>query len=121
MRLIIRLVAVVALALLSAPSWAQLRYFTLIDSDNNVATGCAISLSTAGTVTGIDRRLTATVSETATPQVTQLTLESCVGGSFGASTSLPGTPYPVGLNNGVDGTDVVEQESRDRYARIRYT
>jgi hypothetical protein len=32
-----------------------------------------------------------------------------LGGSFGAPVSLPGTPYPVGLNNGVGGADVIEQ------------
>lgn len=109
MRLVARLMMAVALVLVSALSWAQISYFTLIDSDNNAATGCAVTLPTAGSVPGIERRLTATVSENAAPQVTQLSLESCVGSSFGAAVALPGTPYPVGLNNGVGGADVVEQ------------
>ncbi len=109
MSLVIRLIVTVVLVLLSTSSWAQLSYFTLIDSDSDTATGCAVTLPTSGTVTGIERRLTAIVSETATPQVTQLTLESCASGSFGAPVPLPGTPYPVGSNNGVGGTDVVEQ------------
>lgn len=53
--------------------------------------------------------MTATISENAAPQVTQLSLESCVGSSFGAPVALPGTPYPVGSNNGVDGADAIEQ------------
>lgn len=109
MSLVGRLVAAIALVLLSTPSWAQLSYFVLIDADNDVATGCAATLPAAGTLTGIERRLTATVSETSPLQVTQLTLESCTGSGFAAPVSLPGTPYPVGLNNGVGGTDVIEQ------------
>jgi len=108
MKLIMRLVATVALMLLSAATWAQLDYYTLVDSDNNPATGCAVTLPTSGAVTGIERRLTASVSETAAPQVTQLALESCVGGSFGAPATLPGAPYPVGSNNGTGGADAVE-------------
>ncbi|MEH6873643.1 MAG: Ig-like domain-containing protein [Candidatus Competibacter sp.] len=109
MGLTVRWLVAVALVFLSAPVWAQIHYFTLIDTDNSTATGCTVTLPNAGTVTGIERRLTATISETATPQVISLTLESCVGGSFGAPVSLPGTPYPVGLNNGVGGADVIEQ------------
>lgn len=109
MSLVVRWVVAVALALLSAPSWAQLHYFTLIDSDSNAATGCSVTLPISGTVSGIEQRLTATISETVTPQVIQLTLENCTNGSFGAPVTLPGTPYPVGLNNGGGGADVVEQ------------
>lgn len=109
MSLVVRWVVAVALALLSAPSWAQLHYFTLIDSDSNAATGCSVTLPISGTVSGIEQRLTATVSETVAPQVIQLTLENCTNGSFGAPVTLPGTPYPVGLNNGDGGADVVEQ------------
>lgn len=109
MGLTVRWLVAVALVFLSAPVWAQIHYFTLIDTDNNTATGCTVTLPNTGTVTGIERRLTATISETATPQVISLTLESCVGGSFDAPVSLPGTPYPVGLNNGVGGADVIEQ------------
>ncbi|MFO1422530.1 MAG: Ig-like domain-containing protein [Candidatus Competibacteraceae bacterium] len=109
MNLVARWLVAIALVLVSASSWAQIRYFTLIDADNNTATGCTVTLPTAGTVAGIEQRVTATVSETASPQVTQLSLEQCVGGAFGAPLVLPGTPYPVGLNNGVGGADVVEQ------------
>lgn len=109
MSLIIRLAIAVALVLLSASSWAQVSYFTLIDSDNDATTGCTVAFPNSGTVAGIERRLTATVSETPPPQVIQLTLENCVGGGFGAPISLPGTPYLVGLDNGVDGADFIEQ------------
>lgn len=109
MSLIVRLVIAIALVLLSASSWAQFSYFTLIDTDNDTATGCTVTLPVSGTVAGIERRLTASVSETATPQVTQLTLESCASGSFGALVALPGAPYPVGSNNGTGGADAVEQ------------
>ncbi|MCC8999988.1 MAG: Ig-like domain-containing protein [Candidatus Contendobacter sp.] len=109
MNRVARLLVAIALVLVSASSWAQINYFTLIDTDNNATTGCTVTLPLAGTVTGIERRLTATISENAAPQVTQLSLESCVGSSFGAPVALPGTPYPVGLNNGIGGADVIEQ------------
>ena len=109
MRIAVRFVIAAALVLLSAPGWAQLSYFTLFDADNNAATGCTVTLSGSGAVAGIERRLTATVSETATPQVTQLSLESCVGSRFDAPVSLPGAPYPVGIDNGLNGADVIEQ------------
>ncbi len=109
MRIAVRFVIAAALVLLSAPGWAQLAYFTLFDADNNAATGCTVTLSGSGAVAGIERRLTATVSETATPQVTQLSLESCVGSRFDAPVPLPGAPYPVGIDNGLNGADVIEQ------------
>lgn len=109
MELAARWLVAVAFVFVSAPAWAQLSYFTLIDADNKTATGCTVTLPTAGTVTGIEQRLTATISETATPQVISLTLENCVGGSFGAPVALPGTPYPVGLNDGIGAADVIEQ------------
>ena len=110
MSVVVRLAMAVALALVSASSWAQISYFTLIDTDNNSTTGCAVTLPSAGAVSGIEKRLAATVmTDSAPAQVTQLTLETCTSGSFGTPTALPGAPYPVGLNNGVSGADVVEQ------------
>ncbi|WP_376690798.1 tandem-95 repeat protein [Wenzhouxiangella sp. EGI_FJ10409] len=57
-------------------------------------------------VSGVVARLRASV-DPATAQVDALTLERCEGGSFGAPQTLNGG-YPVGLNNGEGGADVVE-------------
>ncbi|MDQ1315358.1 MAG: large repetitive protein, partial [Pseudomonadota bacterium] len=96
------------MALLFTSQCAFADFFVLIDSDNNATTGCTFALPTAGTVTGLEHRLTATVSNTVPAQVTQVTLESCAGAAFAAPVTLPGTPYPVGLNIGEAGSDVIE-------------
>jgi hypothetical protein len=96
------------MALLFTSKCAFADFFVLIDSDNNATTGCTFALPTAGTVTGVEHRLTATVSNTVPAQVTQVTLESCAGAAFAAPVTLPGTPYPVGLNIGEAGSDVIE-------------
>ena len=97
------------LSLLPALSWAQTAksdYSVLIDADRDPATGCSVALPTAGRVDGIERRLTATV--TSPLQVASLTLESCVDGRFDAPVALPGAPFPVGLDTGIAGADVIE-------------
>ena len=100
----------VLLSLLLAPllSWAQSTYSVLIDSDNLDTTGCDIASPFA--INGIERRLTASVDLT-TLMVTDVTLAECIDpatDTFSAATSLPGTPYPIGLNNGLNGADVIE-------------
>jgi VCBS repeat-containing protein len=73
-------------------------YHVYIDSDLRDTTGCAVA-GGGQTFAGADYRLTATV--TGTPAVVSgRTLAMCVGGSFGAGTSLS-AGYPVGLNNGL--------------------
>lgn len=47
MNLVARLLVAIALVLVSASSWAQINYFTLIDTDNNAATGCTVTLPLA--------------------------------------------------------------------------
>lgn len=105
---ILRLFALAALPLLGFAQGAQADFIVLLDTDNNPASGCTVTLPSAGTVNGIEHRLTATVSASAPPRVTQVTLETCSSGSFGAPTVLPGTPYPVGEDLGTAGSDVVE-------------
>ncbi len=102
-----RLPLFVLLGLLASAS-ALADFYVLGDGDNNTATGCNMVLPTAGTVSGVEYRLRATVSNVPPAQVTQVTLEACAGGVFGAATTLPGTPYPLGLNSGTAGSDVVE-------------
>lgn len=87
---------------------AQASYYVLVDADNASPTGCSMTLPTAGSVSGIEYRLSAAVSNATPPQVTQVRLETCSGGVFGAPVDVPGTPYVVGINNGTAAGDVVE-------------
>ncbi|MFO1351233.1 MAG: Ig-like domain-containing protein [Gammaproteobacteria bacterium] len=102
--------AILCLFLVALPvlGWSQPRYSVLVDTDNDAATGCTVTIGSAGTVAGVEQRLSALVSTTPSFQVTTLSLENCAGGAFGAPIHLPGTPYPVGLNSGNSGADVVE-------------
>jgi hypothetical protein len=84
---------------------AQNAYTAYINSDNNAATGCTITLP-GGTLSGADLRVQATLTPGATPTVTGVTLTSCSGGTFGAGTSIGGGS--VDLNTGVSGSDSVE-------------
>ncbi|GAB4186740.1 MAG: hypothetical protein Tsb002_11490 [Wenzhouxiangellaceae bacterium] len=84
-----------------------INYDVLFDLDRNNASGCTAPVADpAAGISGYERRLRATVDTTLT-QVTGVTIESCNGGSFGAPVPVDGS-YPVGLNNGIDGGDVIE-------------
>lgn len=87
---------------------AQADYYVLVDADNLPSTGCTMTLPTAGSVSGVEYRLSAVVPDAAPAQVTQVRLETCSGGVFGAPVDLPGVPYALGINNGTAGGDVVE-------------
>lgn len=72
--------------------------------DRGGSGGCTVIA--ADPVGSVDARLTASV-DPATAQVDELTLETCQEGAFGPPQALDGG-YPVGLNNGEGGADVVE-------------
>ncbi|HET7842681.1 MAG TPA: tandem-95 repeat protein, partial [Xanthomonadales bacterium] len=97
------LLAVVAFFPLSAS--AQNAYDVYIDTDGST-TGCTVALP-GGTFAGADRRLQVLATSGAAPQVTSVTLAHCAGGTFGATVPVAGA-YPVGINNGVAGSDVIE-------------
>lgn len=90
------------------PASAQTYTYTVyVDGDRDPGSGCAVTLpGSTNTVTGAETRLVATVDQP-TLQVTSVVRQTCAGGSFGAGTSVGGG-YPVGLNSGVGGTDVIE-------------
>ncbi|MDC8011166.1 tandem-95 repeat protein [Tahibacter soli] len=77
-------------------------YSIYVDSDTNTGTGCAVT-----GFAGADVRLQAEVTGGATPQVVAVRRASCSGAAFGPATQVGGG-YPVGLNNGTGGADVVE-------------
>ena len=84
----------------------------LIDVDSNNGTGCQVAAKDdnfAGPVNGIERIVTARVFRfPTTANVVEVILQSCVGGTFGVPIQVDGADWPVGLNVGVDGADVVE-------------
>jgi hypothetical protein len=76
-----------------------------LDLDNNPATGCSV-VTAAGTVSGAEARISATVAGTP-PMVIGVARADCTGGMFGAPQTVGGN-YAVGLDNGTGGSDVVE-------------
>jgi methionine-rich copper-binding protein CopC len=102
-------VALTMLALVVvSPLAAQTSNFSiLVNSDGSAATGCTVTAS-GQTFAGADSRLYITTTVGATPVVQDVRLQPCVSGSFAGPGSDVGGPHPVGLNNGVAGSDVVE-------------
>ncbi len=86
-------------------------YSVLVDNDLNTATGCSITLpESASIIEGIEARITGTISAGAPPTVSAVVLETCQGGVFVGTGSLP-AGHPVGLNNGIGGADVIELQA----------
>ena len=77
-------------------------YSVYVDGDLNSGSGCTVPQ-----MTGADSRLDVTVTGGTAPQVVSVTRSVCSGSGFVGSTSVGGG-YPVGLNNGVGGADVIE-------------
>lgn len=82
------------------------QYSVLLDLDRRADTGCSVDLGGGNVVTGIERRLDAWVTADS-QQVVSLTVQTCTGGTFSAPGAVSGG-YPVGLNNGLGGADVIE-------------
>jgi VCBS repeat-containing protein len=101
-RLLVALVATVACPLSFAQSYT---HSVLIDADASTATGC-VAGNAAGSMSGVEARLTGTIGGQPA-QVVAMSLEVCVAGAFGAPQALP-AGHPVGINNGVNGADVIE-------------
>ena len=101
-----RLCLVALLGLASGSLAAQdYRVSVLIDSNGQASGGCTVTTA-AGSASGLEARLTATVSGSPA-QVVTLTRELCAGSAFDAPLVVGGD-YPVGRNNGINGADVVE-------------
>lgn len=91
--------------LFPAQASAQNTYDVYVDS-NGANNGCTITLP-GGTFAGADTQLRVTATSGAAPQVTGVSYSACSGGTFGAPVPVSGA-YPVGLNNGLGGSDVIE-------------
>ena len=97
----------IVLALLFFQTQAQtVTYDVLLDTDSNTATGCDVTPTAQGSIGGFERRVRAIV-DGATLTVTEVNVAFCEGASFG-TTVATGGGHAVGLNNGANGTDVVE-------------
>lgn len=92
--------------LLSLPglSHATSEILTLIDVDNNLATGCTVN-TVDGTVDGIDFLSTTVVT---TGIVTDVSLSECNASIFDAPVSISAGGWPVGDGIGVAGADLIE-------------
>lgn len=103
------LIPVLALLLGSTPLRAQTVdyiYSVYIDGDLNAATGCVVNGPGGQTMPGVDFRIQADVGDTP-PRVLAARYSLCSGGSFTSGSPLRGN-YPLGLNNGLAGADVIE-------------
>lgn len=83
-------------------------FSVLLDRDRDPATGCSVTAGDGGPVNGVDVRLDMVVDGTP-PFVTAASFASCglTSGTFGSAIALP-AGIPVGLNLGIDGSDVIE-------------
>ncbi|MBL8297022.1 MAG: tandem-95 repeat protein [Rhodanobacteraceae bacterium] len=113
----IRKAALAAVALVmgicaSTVSAQTYTYSVYVDGDLNSASGCTVPQ-----MTGAETRLDVSVTGGAAPQVTTVTRSTCNGSTFAGSTAIGGG-YPVGLNNGVGGADVIELA--DTIASLQY-
>jgi len=110
-RLLPTLALIAFTAFAPAPSHAQtLQYQVMIDADRDAATGCSVTPTGGAALGGFEHRLLATV-DAAGAQVTALERQDCNGAAFGGAVPVtqPATPpWPVGLNTGTAGADVIE-------------
>lgn len=105
MKIGFRIVAVL-LSLFAAQAVAQSTVHDVyLDLDADTGTGCSVATA-AGTVSGVEFRLRATAAGDPA-QVQAVSRAECVGGTFGAG-QAQAAGYPVGLNLGTGGADVVE-------------
>src|ERR1051325_10397979 len=91
--------------LLASAAPVSMDFKTLIDSDNNEATGCTV-VTTAGLVKGVDHVLTTSVSydsAAGTASVTGVTRQTCtdsVANTFSSAIPVDTTGWPVGVGAG---------------------
>lgn len=95
------------LLLLSASASAQtVNFDILLDVDRDTTTGCTVTPNGQPALNGFERRVRAVV-DNLNQVVTEVNVSACAGAAFGTPV-VTGGPHPVGLNNGIAGTDVVE-------------
>lgn len=97
------LMGIAALLATSSALAQEYRYRLYVDRDVTATTGCTESVG-ATTFGGAELRISAYVTGTT---VTSVTFAQCSGTAFGTE-GATGGPHSVGLNNGVNGSDVIE-------------
>ncbi len=110
---ILAILAVGAPAAHAVPPSTMYEYRVYIDTDQNSATGCNQTLSDANgpvLVQGIDQQVIVAVTRTGptSATVTGISRRECTAGSYGAPILVNPGSWPVGLDNGYAGADVVE-------------
>ncbi len=87
---------------------ATTTFGVLLDTDNNINSGCTISTAD-GSFAGVELVLNTTVVANSTGyRVTGITLQSCTGSSLSAPVTLDSAAYPVARGFGANGTSAVE-------------
>ena len=80
----------------------------LIDSDNNVATGCTVA-TVNGPFAGVERVLTTTVvADSAGYRSQSITVQSCSGTTLSAAQLIDGNALPIARGNGPAGSTAIE-------------
>lgn len=103
--------ALLGLVCTATTAAAQYTHHVYLDTDNNSATGCTVSAHEAGwtgTIAGIERDVQISVTTAAPATVTGVAVASCSGASFGSPQTVSSGTWPVGLNVGTGGADVIE-------------
>jgi large repetitive protein len=81
---------------------------TLLDTDNNIATGCTVTTS-SGNVAGVEQILRTVVAADASGyRALSTSLLNCSGASFAAPIVIDNVPRPIARGNGVAGSTAVE-------------
>ena len=100
------LTAIVLVPVLSGAQTLPYEYRTFVDTDNNPATGCAVVVG-ADQFSGAEIAVTMVV-DPASLAVTEVREQTCVGGAWSASLVIDNSGWPVGIDVGENGSDVVE-------------
>ena len=88
---------------------AEHRFELLVDTDNNVATGCTVATG-AGPRSGIEQVWTTVVTTSpSSATVSRIERQDCVAGVLGPSSTFAIAGWPVGLGNGSQGTAAIER------------
>ncbi|HEX7613413.1 MAG TPA: hypothetical protein VF371_11630, partial [Candidatus Limnocylindrales bacterium] len=79
-----------------------------IDTDNNPATGCTLTMG-GSSMPGVEVALEISVTTTASAgTVGAVTRRSCTAGAFGAPVTVSSGGWPVGMTTGLSGSDLIE-------------
>ena len=107
--------ASIAAVAASAAFAATTTVSTLIDSDNNMASGCTVSTAN-GPFAGVDRVLNTVVVTDATGyRIQSINLQFCNGGALGAPSVIDASSTPLARGNGTSGATAVETYIPNRF------